>query len=259
MPEQNVTFHIKAGDPLVRSHRREIADQVLKSLQQRLPESCSCSVICLIDDLDFPELKLHQGVANRGLFSPFDAQGLWGMIPRYFWDIVTECNQSSGEFGYRFDSLIYIHGSTCDWDIGLALTLAHELCHFLQYATERSIWAANMLLSRLPESHTLGFTVWWDFPIEKEARHVAKGVAETLYGPVAVRDYILMKVNEQITNEDAKDWNFMLGLSTSTPYAAAAETKLLVRKYKPQLKQLQSEWIDHHDLSAVDLDVIETN
>lgn len=80
-----------------------------------------------------------------------------------------------------------------------------------------------------------------------------------LYGPVAVRDYILMKVNEQITNEDAKDWNFVLGLSTSTPYAAAAETKLLVRKHKPLLKQLQTEWIDHHDLSAVDLDVLEMN
>lgn len=175
MPEQNVTFHIKAGDPLVRSHRREIADQVLKSLQQQLPESCSCSVICLIDDLDFPELKLRHGVANRGLFFPFDEQELWGIIPRYFWDVVTECDQSSGEFRYRFDSLIYIHGSTCDWDIGLALTLAHELCHFLQYATERSIWAANMLLSRLPESHTLGFTVWWDLPNRKGSKTCGKG------------------------------------------------------------------------------------
>jgi hypothetical protein len=109
---------------------------------------------------------------------------LRGLVPQYFWDVVTPYDPVSGKCSSPFDSLVYLYGTTCEADIGLTLTLAHELQHVFQYAMQRSAWAANLLLQHLPEPFNFDFTVWWDFLIEVDARRVAKAVAENLYGQI---------------------------------------------------------------------------
>ena len=79
---------------------------------------------------------------------------------------------------FPYESLIYLHGSTCETDIGLTMTLAHELQHFLQYTNERHLWTANTLLMKLPSLPTDDLKACSDFPVEREARITAKKVAE---------------------------------------------------------------------------------
>jgi len=100
----------------------------------------------LIDDVDFHWLKAKYGETNRGQFAaPIRGTGLQEVVPRYFYDFVAPMDSHTYELNYLFDSVIYLHGTTCEQDLGLVLTLAHKLCHFLQYANARGTWAANSI------------------------------------------------------------------------------------------------------------------
>ena len=79
------------------------------------------------------------------------------------------------------------------------------------------------------------------------------------FGKEAVRDFISDRTTAQITELDAKDWDFVLNLSADIEYDAARETKLLVRKYRSTLKQLQRtpEFVKDPDVSAIDFDMYE--
>jgi hypothetical protein len=256
MAVSSISFHIKSNDAVIRMQRQAVCDQVLSYLGQHFQMPSECSVLCLIDDEDFFDLKSEYGPANRGGFSPIRGQSLW-LIPHYFRNLVTESDGVSRPLRYLFDCVIYVHGSTCESEIGLCLTLAHELRHFLQYANERDIWAADKLLRNLPAPFDKQFTVWWDFPIEKDARQVAKQVAEHIFGIDAVRRYIIGKIEQRVTDQDAQDWSFVLSLSSSTPSEVVGETKLLIAKNKPQLKQVQTTLQGNPDLSGLDLDSCE--
>jgi hypothetical protein len=152
--------------------------------------------------------------------------------------------------------LIYLHGSTCEADIGLTLTLAHELRHVFQYAMQRSAWAANVLLQHLPEPFNCDFTVWWDFPIEVDARRVAKAVAENLYGQNKVMQYVEERIASPVTEEDGKDWRFLLSLDTAAAYDLVQQTRSMVQKYKAQLKQVQQQpaWNQNEAFSTLNFD-----
>ena len=69
-----------------------------------------------------------------------------------------------------FDELIYLHGSTCASEVGLTMTFAHELQHFVQHGNMLTLWAANTLIPQLPKSviNALGLR-WCDIPHECEA------------------------------------------------------------------------------------------
>lgn len=198
-------------------------------------------VVCLLDDQDCYELKLQVGQANRGIHLRLADAALQGVIPQHFWDVVRPYDATTGECLSLFDSVVYLHGSTCETDIGLTLTLAHELRHVFQYATQPKIWAANILLQNLTEPFNRDFTVWWDFPIEIDARIIAKYVAETAFGSEAVRDYIAARIESPVTNDDAKDWKFLLNIEAAKPFDYSAETHRLVQKYRKPLIEAQRE------------------
>lgn len=134
-----------------------------------------------------------------------------------------------------FDSLVYLHGSSCTNDIGLTMTFAHELQHIIQYSAAPKLLAENMLvietLRYLERSdfEALGLRMC-DVPHEREARIVAKRVAESLHGVEAVRQYIDGRRRAFVTEQDAADWDCIQGLVASDGYDLAAETKAFFPK-----------------------------
>ena len=141
---------------------------------------------------------------------------------------------------HPYECLIYLHGSTCDRDIGLTLTLAHELQHFIQYPTCRPIWAAGVLLSNLPNLNQEHFVRPADYPIERNARVVAKRTAISLYGTEAVSDYIRDRIRENLTPIDVVDWRFMLSDEADEVYDMDEGTRLLVERHRNALIEEQS-------------------
>ena len=134
-----------------------------------------------------------------------------------------------GNVAWPFACVIYLHGSTRETDIGLTLTFAHELQHFIQYAHKQRLWALNTLLTNLGSDD---FKVWWDFPIEVDARRTAKLVAEELHGSRPVMEYISCRISARVTDTDADDWRFVQSIDTSFPYDLAERTRPLLKKYK---------------------------
>jgi hypothetical protein len=171
------------------------------------------------------------------------------------WDKVSDIS-ITGEVSWPYDCIIYLHGSTCETDIGLTLTLAHELQHFVQYAISRPLWAVHTLLSNLPGLPKDNLQGWKDFPLEKEARVVAKRIAEKLFGADPVSDYIKGMIDAHLTDGDAIDWAFIQGINCSLSYDATEETKHLVRLYKRELSELQKTLSSPRDadISGVNLD-----
>jgi|ERR1022692_3770351 hypothetical protein len=153
------------------------------------------------------------GEANRGFHHPIRGLRVTD-LPRYTHDLIARPDYTTGEVAWPFTSLIYLHGSSCESDIGLTLTLAHELQHFFQYAYEKTLWAANQLLINL---HADEFKVWWDFPIEIQARATSERVAEEFFGKEAVREHISGKIAAHITDNDAEDWKFVQALDFRIP------------------------------------------
>lgn len=139
-----------------------------------------------------------------------------------------------------FDHVIYLHGSTCSNEVGLAMTFSHELQHFVQNGNSLSLWAANTLIPKLLKSDidALGLT-WCDVPHEREARIVSKRIAENLFGAEVVTQYVDAKIAEHVTKDDAHDWKCIRGLATSTPYDLAAETALFFPRLKPYSQHLE--------------------
>jgi hypothetical protein len=250
-----ITLHVKSEIPGIRSHRKQVCRRVREYFQRNFQVPSQLRVLCFFDDRDAPEVKAEcGGPANRGVHWPVRGQGL-AMWPDYMWNIIAPIDTLS-HLTWPFDSVIYLHGSTCEEDVGLTITFAHELQHFLQYANERRIWAVNVLLMNLPNLPTEDLKMPWDIPIEREARTVAKQVAESLYGEDIVRRHAMKKIDAHATDNDAKDWTFFRDVDPSTVYCVADATKSLVERYKPELKQLQQlpECRNDPDFSAIDFD-----
>lgn len=249
-----VKVHVKCLDDADRNRRSDACDQVLDQMESQLL-SCSITVICLIDDEDFHSFKRAYGPANRGYFRPLLERGITGEIcPHYFYDLVAPFDPVTYELNYLFDSVIYLHGSTCVTDIGLTLTLAHELCHYRQYANQRNMWAANQLFGHLGRPH---MTMWSDIPIELEARQVAKSVAQGIFGSQAVQDYIAEKEQRPENKEDGDDWRFIFNLSTSMQYSFVDSTRVLVEKHRTQLGLIQARFPKEHVAHRLNLDTLE--
>ena len=145
------------------------------------------------------------------------------LIPGYFHEVVWPEGQ------LLFASAVYVHGSTAVDDIGLTLTLAHELQHFVQATNTPNAMETHRILKDLPALRANPGTLWSDFPMEREARIVAKQVAEEIHGDHDVKQNLAKRVRDH--DADAKDWQFVSGIDTSCPYDAIVETKLMAEKY----------------------------
>lgn len=195
--------------------------------------------------------------ANRGVYFRKN-YALFQQLPPY----VTE-------YAFRggwpvLDDVIYLHGTTCADEIGLTMTFAHELQHFIQHSTALRPWAVNTLASvtlrnlRKSEFDALGLRAC-DIPSEREARIVAKEVAENLNGADFVRQYIQTKIAERLTEQDATDWECILGLVPSMSYDFATETKRFfprLRECRAALERVLSALRTDPDFADIDLDAL---
>jgi hypothetical protein len=260
---ESVTIHVRCSDlggEAERQRRSALCNQVLKEMKSELL-SCPSTVICLIDDRDFDWAKQKYGQENRGHFSaPIKGLGLLEVCPRYFFDLIAPFDSVRREINYLFDSVIYVHGTTCLGttprpDVGLALTLAHELCHFRQYANQPAIFAANKLFG--PPEPLPNMTAWTDIPIEVEARQVAKLVAQSIFEYQTVQDYIAEKAQNPVNKADGDDWKFIFDLPTSIPYNLVESTKALVEKHKTRLEMKQTRYTGNDLIRRLNLDTLE--
>jgi hypothetical protein len=250
-----VSLHVDGASSQTKDHREHVAERVLKYFHKNAKIPVGERVLCLLDGRDEPQLRATFGEANRGMHWPIRGQGLRAW-PTRMWNVIAPPDGIYGQSSWPYTSIIYLYERTCQSDIGLTLTLAHELQHFLQYVNARSLWAANVLLGKLPGLPTEDLRAWWDFPVEKESRVVAKRVAEGFFGQERVRGYIQDRIKDRVTEQDAEDWEFIATIDVSVPYNAVPGTKSLVDKYRVALKRLQvsPEWLGQPDVSAIDFD-----
>ncbi len=246
--EEIITLYVKAQDPEVRANREKVCRRVRDYFGHQLQIHSGLKVLCFFDDEDLASLRrdppLGFGRANRGLHER--VRGGISHWPEYVQELLAVDDPDSFAITWPFSSLIYLHGSTCETEIGMTITFAHELQHFMQYAGRRRLWAANMLLMNLEKyfPYRTDFKFLWEIPIEIEARVVAKQAAETLFGGERVRQYVDARVGNPVNADDAKDWEFFRGLRSSDSYDLLIETKKLVQRYEPLLRKLQ----EHRDL-----------
>ena len=227
------TIYVKAQDPVVKATRETTARRVLAQFGKQFPDG---RLLCFLDDVDHQPLRDRIGAANRGVYEPLDNSTLWPDYPDYLKDLILVENPSSFLLVRMFDQVIYLHGSTCTSEVGLVITFAHELQHFVQYMTTRQLWAQNRLIPELPEYVIKSQDLhWFDIPTEREARIVSIRVAETLFGAAPVREFMNERVTEAINAGEKADAAFIRGLvgSVSASYDLAGETGRIFQRLEP--------------------------
>jgi len=193
-------------------------------------------LLVFFDDTDAEFFREKLGEQNRGFFKPLKGvqTGAW---PHYLRDHLLACGSFQSPATWLFDTVIYLHGTTCEDPVGRVMTFAHELQHFVQYGFSRGVWAASEVF----RPHLPAFEI----PIEREARIVAKCTAEDLCSPEAVKHYVAERINvaekriallkadyqpntDKIKNwkDEVDDWRFIQQLDAPAFYDLAARTKL---------------------------------
>jgi hypothetical protein len=234
----SVILTVKSETSTVSEQREAIARHVLDYFGGSLP---STRLLCFLDDDDPSALKSAYGSANRGGYTPIHDNIPLGNLPDY----VTECifvdDGVSVLFPRVIDDLVYLYGSTCANEVGLTMTLAHELQHAIQHANKREIWAVNGLVPRLDRRiiDALKLT-WGDIPIEHEARIVSKRAALHVWGEQRVNQYIDERIAEHITDADVADWQFVRKLPASTSINLTAESKFLFARLKRYMAEVEA-------------------
>jgi hypothetical protein len=213
-----------------------------------------------LDRDDWPPFRQEFGVANRGFYVPLKEKTLaWPVWPDYLTNRIFVDDETSHWFNRIFDHVVYLYGSSCANDVGLAMTLAHELQHFIQHNNVRTLWAVNTLIPGLPKSVINDLELKWsDIPIEWEARIVSKRTAEDLYGKESVGQYIDGRISSAISEDDVADWRFVRELTTSTPFNLKTETQAIFRRlrnHKTEFEKLLQEMKDEHDPDFEDINL----
>jgi len=247
------TVKVESHDAPTKAWQKEAAKRVIDHFGNQLPNR---SLLCFFDDQDWPDLKEARGEAIRGFYKPEGYPGFRQGAPEYIIDFVFSAPPV-------FDNLIYLLRSTCENEVGLTMTFAHELQHFIQHSNMLPHWAANSFIYDFFNSVSyaaLGLKTF-SFPHEREARVVAKRTAELLHGAEDVRQYIDTKIADPVDADDAADWEFVQEIDTSVPYDLAGETKLFFQQLKPYRPGLEEylkipEVKNNPDFKYVDLDAL---
>src|ERR1700722_17735200 len=230
---------VQADRPDKSRRREEIASQVRDYFVSNLPVPTDARALCYLDDRDIAWLKeLWGGRSNRGIHWPIRGQGLHDW-PQDLWTTIDPADVASGEISWPYDSIIYLHGSTCKMEVQLAMTFAHELQHFLQFANQRQIWAINILLAKLPYLPIPELSHWYDLPTEREARIIAKRVAVDIFGKARVDEHIGKMAHANSSSEDTADWEFILTLDPNEAFDLKARTVSLLEGHRIALAELQ--------------------
>jgi hypothetical protein len=213
-----------------------------------------------LDDDDPLTLKGERGTANRGLYGPIHDSTPMGNWPDYVTSCIFIDDGISLPFPRVVDDLVYLYGSTCANDVGLTMTLAHELQHAIQHASARKVWSVNGLVPQLDKTVIAALNLQWaDIPVERETRIVSKRVAVHIFGEQRVTQYIDERLAENITRNDvadAADWQFVRTLTSSSSVDLVTDTHRLFRRlkgYRSELETVLREKKDNPDFGDIDL------
>ncbi|SRR5713226_944275 len=260
-----VEIEVNSSDQSMKDQRKALAMRVRDYFGSCLLSSRK--LLCFLDESDPPELRAKYGPDNRGFYGPIhgrfirDSETLTD-VPDY----VTACifpddGVSDPPFPRVIDELIYLYGSTCADEVGLAIILAHELQHAIQHANVRKLWAVNGLVFNLDRNVFDALKLRWaNIPTEREARIVSKRMAVHFFGEKRVLQYIDEKIAENVTEPDAADWRFVRTLQPSSTVDLDAETKQLfsrLRVHKAELEAILQEKKGASDPDFLDVDLKE--
>jgi len=134
-------LHVRSQDRVVKAHREAIGRRVLSYFEQYFCIAKQARVACIFAEDDCIKSQLDSAPAERGLFVPPKNLALnLGLVyfPQFVRDIIAPVDERTWKCIFPYAGMILVHGSTCDTDIGLTLTFAHELQHFLQYTNEKT-------------------------------------------------------------------------------------------------------------------------
>jgi len=190
-------------------------------------------LLCFFDDQDhcvFKNENVGFGEANRAVSGP-----VWTPADLRDWplDIIRHVfsSHSLDDNKPAFDFVIYVHNSTCEDPVGLTMTFAHELQHFVQWATMRSVWKANERFKDWAQNFETGLYSH-NLPIEKDARIVAKRIAIRIHGREAVDRYIEKNIASPVNDLDGRNWRFIESIDVAKPYDVEVETEMLDSELK---------------------------
>ncbi len=232
-------IEVKSTQHVLCARRQAAAQRVLDEFGKRLPD---LRLLVFLDDEDWVLFRDKFGPANRGLYTPIKVNDFeWQLWPDYVTMCILADVQSSSVVSRHFDHVIYLYGSTCTDEVSLSMTLSHELQHFVQYGSNRKLWAENFLLTQMPwEIYEVERLNWPDIPNEKEARIIAKRTTTELYGADAVRKHIGHRIDDSITQNDLEDWKFSQSLDPSHPFDLAVETRRIFQRLKPYRDDIEN-------------------
>jgi hypothetical protein len=234
-----VKIEVKTRDAAIKDERNKLAERVLKVSAFQPP--IDMRLLAFFDDEDAVFLKQIFGSENRGLFSP-TADKSWVPwqrdklisegCPKYLVDLlftpdISSSINSCDREVLSFDGLIYLYGSTCINPTALVMTFAHELRHSYQFKCTPHLWCENESLK--------GFRILkpYRIPTERDARVVAKRVAEEVCGADAVSEYIRQKIfdaQQKKVTDELRDWRWIEECDSTKPYCLQSETEKARRK-----------------------------
>ena len=251
----SVTTIVRTRDSARNEQQRALSGRVISSFT--LPQ---VPLLVFLDDTVSMEIRNAVGPENRGLFIPTNERTFRDLPwPSY---VAQEIRRVSGaySFDFPFTGMIYVHGDVCDDAPALAMTLAHELQHSVQYiATPRS-WAWNTVLMRCGGLIGSEGLSWCDFPIEVEARLVAKRIHQNIFGREETERYILRRQECATTPRDVSDWKFIREIDSSMPYNCDSETRIIFQRlckkeeYCSELKHTLTRSLGHPEFDCLALD-----
>ena len=224
-----ITIHVESTEAGARERIIALAQRVLSAFGSSLPDS---PLLCFFDDQDWDAMRSERGRANRGLFSVLQyREPPWNDWPPRIADRILVESPDTGFLERRYDRFIYLHHSTAATDVGLVMTFAHELQHFIQHNRHPKLFAESTVVTVLAGEiiHAYGLS-WADIPIEHEARLVSKRVAEEFFGHDAVTDYIDSQIAANVTPEDVADWKFIRSLKLMGPRFFDPKSELVFGK-----------------------------
>jgi hypothetical protein len=246
-----ITLVVKSDDSAVKEQRESTARRVIDYFGDGLPPT---KLLCFLDD-NIP-LNLTE---ERGLYMPIrNMADFDGRLSQ-----VRNCVYRRNFDGSRsrvIAELVYLHGTTCKDDVGLTMTLAHELQHAIQYNNVRRLWAVNGIVTRLHERVIVALNLRWaDIPIEHESRIISKRVAVLFFGEQQVTKYINQRIKEHVSDSDVADWQFIQTLTPTDSVDLVDDTRKLFQKlkdYRPELEGALREMkkCDPEDFGDIDLD-----
>jgi hypothetical protein len=142
----DVSVFSVVGDRQIDASRTALANQVIDNLCPTLP---GVRVAVLLDSGDWYKLR-ERGSENRGAFYPVNSATYcetdW---PSHLRDFLVSLD-INWKASFTCESAVYLHNSTCEAPASLVMTLAHELQHAIQYATNQTVWAYNSVVTNLP-------------------------------------------------------------------------------------------------------------